>query len=60
VKTCLHFAEEGTEYGADGGITKMGPIIDISFVADDHEPGLRDGSWHFVSPVSVMTSGEAG
>jgi hypothetical protein len=60
MKTCLHFAEEGTEHDADGNITKMGKIIDISFVDDSHPPGLRDGSWHFTGPVSVIQNGETG
>lgn len=51
---CTRFTEEGTEYDDDlGVVTKLGTILDVSLVSDDHIFGLIDGEWHW--PGSIDT-----
>jgi len=36
-----------------GNITRLGEVLDVSFVDDSHVFGIRDGEWHLPSSVSV-------
>lgn len=58
MKTCLRFTEAGTEYDETGAITKMGTILDISFVGDDHDTELRDEEYHVTGTVTSITQVE--
>lgn len=52
MRMCTRFTDAGTERDDTGVITRMGTILDTSFVGDEHEAELRDGCWHVTGPVT--------
>jgi len=53
VKTCTRLSQEGMKRDDAGNITRLGEVLDVSFVDDSHVFGIRDGEWHLPSSVSV-------